>query len=233
MLGRIGCSFLTASQWTKRAPGAIETLFRAAYDGTMQEFTRAELRTLGSLDTPVKIQKYLDRIDYNHADTAFSPRLVLRHGRAHCLEGAALAAAALRVQGRAPLILDLEAVQDTDHVLAVFQERGAWGAIARSNFSGLRYRPPVYRTLRELAQSYLPNYVNFRGERTLRTFSRAVNLRRFDRQNWMTCDTDIWFIAEYLCEIPHTRLMTPQMERALTRVDARDLAAAMWGMQKK
>jgi len=199
----------------------------------MEEFTRAELRLLRSLDTPVKIQKFLDRIAYNHRDTAYSPRLVMRHGRAHCLEGAAFAAAALRVNGRPPLILDLEAVQDTDHVLAVFQEAGAWGAIARSNFSGLRYRPPVYRSLRELALSYLPSYVNFRGDRTLRTFSKPVNLARFDPQSWMTRETDIWFIAEYLCEIPHTRLMTPRMERALTRVDGRDLAAAMWGMTKK
>ena len=150
------------------------------------EFTRSELRFLRSLHTPLKVQKFLDHIAYNHGDTAYSPRLVMRHGRAHCLEGAAFAAAAFRANGRKPLILDLEAVQDTDHVLAVFQEGGAWGAVARSNFSGLRYRPPVYRSLRELALSYFPDYVNFRGDRTLRTFSRPVDLARFDRRGWMT-----------------------------------------------
>ncbi|MGZ3718367.1 MAG: hypothetical protein ACXWR1_08630, partial [Bdellovibrionota bacterium] len=105
----------------------------------MQGLTKSEIRALRRLDTPLKIQKFLDSLDYNHADTAYSPRNVLRHRRAHCLEGAAFAAAALRLNGRAPLILDLEAVQDTDHVIAVFQEGGAWGSIGRSNFSGLRY----------------------------------------------------------------------------------------------
>jgi hypothetical protein len=199
----------------------------------MQELTRQEIRFLRTLDTPLKVQKFLDRIDYNHADTAYSPRLVMRHKRAHCLEGAAFAAAAFRVNGRAPLIFDLEAVQDTDHVLAIFQENGAWGAVARSNFSGLRYRPPVCRSLRELALSYLPDYVNFRGDRTLRTFSKPVDLKRFDKQRWMTCERDIWFIAEHLCEIPHTRLLTAKMEKALSRVDARSLHAAMYGMSRK
>lgn len=199
----------------------------------MQGLTKSEIRTLRRLDTPLKIQKFLDALDYNHADTTYSPRNVLRYRRAHCLEGAAFAAAALRLSGRPPLILDLEAVQDTDHVLAVFQEGGAWGSIGRSNFSGLRYRPPVYRSLRELALSYFTDYVNFRGDRTLRTFSRPVNLARFDRLQWMSCEKDIWFIAEYLCEIPHTRLLTPRQERELTRVDKRDLAAAMYGMSHK
>ena len=154
------------------------------YHGCMQDLTRSELRALRGLDTPVKIQRFLDRLDYNKQDTAYSPRLVLRHRKAHCLEGAVLAAAALRLSGRPPWLFDLEAVQDTDHVLALFQERGAWGAIAVSSFSGLRYRAPVYRSLRELAMSYFDDYVNYRGDRTLRNFSQPVNLTRFDSRNW-------------------------------------------------
>jgi hypothetical protein len=180
-----------------------------------------------SLNSPVKIQRFLNELAYNKADTAYSPRLVLRHGRAHCLEGAVFAAAALRLAGHPPLLLDLEAVQDTDHVLAVFRERGAWGAVAQSSFSGLRYRAPVYRTLRELAMSYFDDYINYRGDRTLRNYSRPVDLSRFDVQRWMTVEKDIWFIAEHLCEIPHTPLLTRGMIRRLTRVDARALKAAM------
>jgi hypothetical protein len=99
---------------------------------------------------------------YHLAGTAWSPRRVLRERTAHCLEGAVFAAAALRVLGFPPLLLDLEAVQDTDHVVAVFRSRGHWGAIAKSNFSGLRYREPVYRSVRELIMSYFDGYINLR-----------------------------------------------------------------------
>ncbi len=119
---------------------------------------------------------------YHLAGTAWSPRRVLRERTAHCLEGAVFAAAALRVLGFPPLLLDLEAVQDTDHVVAVFRSRGHWGAIAKSNFSGLRYREPVHRSLRELVMSYFEGYINLRGDRTLRAYSRPVDLARFDRR---------------------------------------------------
>jgi len=166
---------------------------------------------------------------YHTADTAWSPRRVLRAHTAHCLEGAVFAAAALRALGFPPLLLDLEAVQDTDHVIAVYRVRGHWGAIAKSNFSGLRYREPVYRTLRELALSYFDDYINLRGDRTLRAYSRPVNLARFDRRGWMTSARDLWFIAEHLLEIPHTPLLAPAQIRNLTRVDRRALQAGLVG----
>jgi hypothetical protein len=159
--------------------------------------------------------------------------VVLREATAHCLEGAIFAAAALRVLGYPPLILDLEADQDTDHVIAIFRSRGHWGAVAKSNFSGCRYREPVYRTLRELALSYFNIYFNLRGERTLRRYSRPVNLARFDYRHWMTTESDIWFIAEHLCEIPHRRLLKPGMEKYLTRVDERTMRGEMTGHRKK
>ncbi len=142
-------------------------------------------------------------------------------------------AAALRVLGFPPLIFDLEAEQDTDHVVAIFKVRGHWGAVAKSNFTGCRYREPVYRNLRELAMSYFNIYFNLRGERTLRRYSRPVNLARFDRLNWMTTEKPIWFIAEHLCEIPHISLLTPAMEKNLTRVDRRTLRGEMVGHRKK
>jgi hypothetical protein len=196
-------------------------------------FASAELRTLRALKSPAGIQKFLDELPYNLNYTARSPKKVLLDRTASCLEGGIFAAAALRVLGFPPLIFDLEAEQDTDHVVAIFKVRGHWGAVAKSNFTGCRYREPVYRSLRELAMSYFNVYFNLRSERTLRRYSRPVNLARFDRQNWMTTEKPIWFIAEYLCEIPHISLLKPAMERDLTRVDQRTVRGEMVGHRKK
>jgi hypothetical protein len=196
-------------------------------------FNRAELAVLRRLKTPAQLQHFLDHdIGYNKekdGDTCRSPRCVLRDRIAQCMEGALFAAAALRVQGFPPLLLDLEAVHDDDHVLAVFRQRGGWGAVAKSNYAGLRYREPVYRTLRELAMSYFEHYYNPRGEKTLRTYSRPVNLKRFDRIGWMTSEADQWAIPQYLLEIRHFRLLTPAMARHLSRMDDRLFAAGRLG----
>src|SRR6266699_488351 len=195
-------------------------------------FTSTELRRLHALKTPAGIQKFLDDLSYNLSYTARSPKRVLHDCTASCLEGGIFAAAALRVLGFSPLIFDLEAEQDTDHVVAIFKVRGHWGAVAKSNFTGCRYREPVYRNLRELAMSYFNVYFNLRGERTLRRYSRPVNLARFDRLNWMATQKPIWFIAEYLCEIPHIPLLTPAMKKRLTRVDPRTIKGEMVGHRK-
>jgi len=196
-------------------------------------FTPAELRKLRRLKDPHGIQCFLDDLPYHLADTAWSPRLVLREGTAHCLEGAIFAAAALRANGYPPLILDLEADDDTDHVLAIYRVKGHWGAVAKSNFTGCRGREPVYRTLRELALSYFHGYFNMRRERTLRRFSRPVNLKRFDRQAWMTTEKPIWFLVFYLFDIPHHRLLKPGTEKRLHRVDERLFRAECLGRMKK
>lgn len=195
-------------------------------------FTASDLRRLRALKTPAGIQRYLDQLPYNLSTTARSPAKVLRDGTASCLEGAIFGAAALRVLGFPPLIFDLEADQDTDHVIAIFKVRGHWGAIAKSNFTGCRYREPVYRTLRELALSYFNIYFNLRFERTLRRYSRPVDLARFDRRHWMTTEKPVWFIAEHLCEIPHTALFPRALEKHLTRVDPRTVQAEMLGHRK-
>jgi hypothetical protein len=196
------------------------------------DFTRSELRTLRGLKTPTGIQRFLDELPYNLSFTARSPQKVLRDRTASCLEGGIFAAAGLRALGFPPLIFDLEAEQDTDHVVAIFKMRGHWGAVAKSNFTGCRYREPVYRSLRELAMSYFNIYFNLRGERTLRRYSRPVNLSRFDRLHWMTTEEPIWFIAEHLCEIPHIRLLTTPMEKRLTRVDPRTFQGEMVGHRR-
>lgn len=201
---------------------------------TQYGMTKAEWRTLRQLRRPEQVQRFLDDdIAYNietGGETCYSPRLVLRHGRAHCMEGALLAAAALRAQGRPALLLDLESVRDDDHVLALFQEQGCWGAIAKSNYSGLRYREPVYRTLRELAMSYFMHYFNLKGEKTLRAFStRPVQLRRFDSRGWMASEEDVWYIPEYLGEIAHTDLLTSAQIKRLTKMDRRLFEAGQHG----
>jgi hypothetical protein len=142
-------------------------------------------------------------------------------------------AAALWANGYPPLILDLEAEHDTDHVLAVYKIDGHWGAIAKSNYTGCRGREPVYRSLRELAMSYFNLYFNMRRERTLRTFSRPVNLKRFEPQRWMTTQKPLWFIVDYLFEIKHYKLLKPGMPKRLARVDERLFQAECLGKAVK
>ena len=196
-------------------------------------FTVEERSVFRRLTSPEKIQRFLDfDIAYNkeHAGpTCRSPRRVLRDRTAHCMEGALFGAAALRMLGHPPLLLDLEAVRDDDHVLAIFRTRSHWGAIAKSNYSGLRFREPVYRTLRELVMSYFEHYYNLRKEKTLRRYSRPIDLARFDRNAWMTAEEDCWAIPEYLCTISHTPLLPGKVVAELGRVDERLFAAGLVG----
>jgi len=194
--------------------------------------SRESLRTLRALKTPLQIQKFIDGIAYQYADTAWSPERVLRERKGHCMEGALVAAAALRVNGRLPLVMDLEGVRDDDHVVALYRENGLWGSIAKSNFAGLRFRAPVYRTLRELAMSYFEHYYNLRGERTLRTYSRAVNLARLDGRHWMTAEDDVWCVPELLIATKHYALFPDKVARALPRLDRRSFEAGMHGWVK-
>jgi hypothetical protein len=196
-------------------------------------FTAGELRRLRNLSSPEKIQAFLDSMPYHLADTAWSPRIVLRERSAHCFEGAVFAAAALRVNGYPPLLWDLEADNDTDHVIAIYRERGHWGAIAKSNYAGCRGRQPIYRNLRELALSYFEGYFSMRRHFTLRRFSRPVDLSRFDRLHWMTTDKPVWFIAEYLVDIHHYPLLRPGMARRLSRPDPRSFQAGLVGRRSK
>ena len=195
-------------------------------------FAPVERAVFRRLTTPEKIQRFLDDLAYNKehdGETCRSPRRVLRDRTAHCMEGALFGAAALRMLGHPPLLLDFEAVRDDDHVLAIFQSRGHWGALAKSNYSGLRYREPVYRTLRELAMSYFEHYYNLKREKTLRNYSRPVNLRRFDSIHWMTAEEDVWTVPEYLVTIPHTPLLRAGLASRLSSVDDRLFAAGLVG----
>jgi len=193
-------------------------------------FTARELVVLGRLDTPVKVQAFLERLDYNHepeGDTCRSPRRVLRDRTAHCAEGAIFAAAAFRVHGRPPLLVDLEAVNDDDHVLAAYRDGGLWGAVGMSKFAGLRYRAPVHRTVRELAISFFNDYYNYDGQLTLRRYSRPVSLARFDRAGWMTSEDDLWPILEHLVVVRHAAIIPPAAARRLPKLDRRSYDAGL------
>ena len=186
-------------------------------------YTPEELRQLRRLSTPEKIQQFIDdELAYNKepdGPTCRSPRTVLRDRVAHCMEGALMAAAALEYLGHPPLLLDLEAVRDDDHVVAVYRQFGCWGAIAKSNYAGLRFRTPVYSTIRELALSYFEHYYNPSGEKTLRTYSRPISLRRF--RNWRTSEEDVWEVPTYLVGLRHFPILPSQADGTRFRMDRR------------
>ncbi|OLC53900.1 MAG: hypothetical protein AUH85_13090 [Chloroflexi bacterium 13_1_40CM_4_68_4] len=190
------------------------------------------MRALRALSTPEKIQRFLDEIPYNlekNGETVRSPRRVLHDRTAHCFEGAIFAAAALRVRGERPLIVDLASVRDDDHVIAPYRVRGQWGAIATSKFAGIRFREPVYRTLRELVLSYFEDYYNDAGEKTLRGYSRPVDLSRFDRIGWMTTASELWPLTEYLYRVPHVALVPQGYARGRHWMDRRLYEAGYYG----
>jgi hypothetical protein len=192
-------------------------------------WTRAERGFLRRLSSPARIQDFLDGLAYRAEDLPASPRGVIEERRANCYDGALFAAAALRELGHRPLVLDLWAVRDDDHVLAVFRVDGLLGAVGKSNFVGLRYREPVHRTLRELVLSYFEPYFNAAGEKTLRAYSPLHDLRRYDRFGWTFSAAPLQHISDQLDALPHRRVLPPAAERRLERVDARSMAAGMFG----
>ena len=157
-------------------------------------------------------------------DTLRSVRGVLRHRRAHCIEAAFTAACALWLHGDPPLLMDLVAKGDSDHVIAMFRRDGCWGAISKSNHVWLRWRDPVYRSPRELAMSYFHEYTN-KHRKTLRTYSEPIDLRQFAVEDWVTNEDDCWDVGASLEDTPHHRLITPVQARNLMPRDATELRA--------
>lgn len=193
-----------------------------------------DLRALVRLRSPRHVQDLLDSLDYSCDDFYRCPRRVLADRRAHCVDGALLAAAALRRLGHPPRVVWIHAVNDDGHLLAVYRRRGLWGALAKSNFVGIRAREPVYRSLRELVVSYFNDYFNARGERTMRAYARPLNLARFDHLQWETRDDVLPPIVEDALDALTLIPIAPTSTlRALTPVDARALAAGMLGTDPK
>jgi hypothetical protein len=202
----------------------------------MLGLTKREEAKLRRLNTPAKIQDFLDRLPINHeknGDTHYSPRRVLREGRAHCIEGALVAAAALWLQGRRPLLLDLKTKvhDDDEHVVALFRDNGFWGAISKTNHAVVRYRDPIYRTVRELALSWYHEYFRDRdGLKTLASYSRPFDLRRLG-ESWVTAEEDLWHLDELLNATPHYPFVPAdnrRLIRAASAFERRVLATREW-----
>jgi hypothetical protein len=193
-------------------------------------FTRAEFAILKRLDTPQKIQFFINAIPANHeidGETILSVREVLRQRRAHCIEGAFVAACALWIHGERPLVMHLACdVSDYPHVLALLRRGRAWGAISKSNGVHLRYRDPIYRSLRELALSYFHEYFDKRGRKTLRSYSRAFDMRRIDPELWVTRDRLCHEANDRLAALRHYPLISTRQERLLLRRDSFEREAA-------
>ncbi len=179
------------------------------------------------------IQLFLDTVPYNPNAECRSPRMVIAEQKAHCFEGALFAAAMLRELGYKPLILDMMAENDDDHVIAVFKVRNCWGAIAKSNTTALRYREPVYRSVRELVMSYFDFYFNTLGDKSLRSYSRPVNLTRFDKKNWARTGSDLEYIGDYLTIIAHYPVMDQESIAGLQRVDQKLMDAVFLGANEE
>ena len=196
-------------------------------------WTQRELAILDRLKTPFAIQGFLDRIPYSTDPVYRSPRSVLRDRKAHCFDGALFAASALRRLGHAPLVVDMRAENDDDHMITVFRHRGRIGAVAKSNFVGLRYREPLFRSLRELVLSYFEDFYNVAREKTMRLYSAPFDLARFDRLCWETRDEGLDAIAARLDSARHFPVLTPKQAAELAPVDPRRYRAGLMGSNPK
>jgi hypothetical protein len=183
------------------------------------------------LTSPLSIQSYLDSIPYRAVELDRSPLRVLQDGQAHCLDGGLFAALALRRLGHRPLVLDLvpQPGMDDDHVLALFRSRGAWGAVAKSNYAGLRYRDPVYRSLHELAMSYFEHYFNHDRQKTLRAYTRPLDLSQFDGTDWMSSESEVHHISQHLYRLKPILLFPAARAASLSPVDERLFTADTLG----
>lgn len=186
------------------------------------------------LNSPAKIQDFLNSLEMNFQDKYWSPAKVLKLGKAQCLEGALFAASVLRFHGHKPLIMDLRAKRpDVDHIVALFTMRGYWGAISKTNHAVLRYREPIYKTLRELAVSYFHEYFdNKTGTKNLREYSIALNVSRFDSLEWETTEKPLPQVAEAVDSARHFLLLNKHQERVLRKADMLERKAGRlveWG----
>jgi hypothetical protein len=198
--------------------------------------TPAEFALLRRLDTPKKIQAFLYGLKQNFeldGDSCRTVREVLRTRRAHCIEGAMLAACAFWVHGEAPLLMDMRAERDYDHVVALYRRHGRWGCISKTNGVALRSRDPVYRTLRELAMSYFHEYYNGRSHKTLREYSVPFDLRRIDPAIWVSGTKNCWLVSEKLDQIRHFKLLSGRQLKSVTRRDPFERRVGSLGQYRK
>jgi len=189
----------------------------------MDSFSAQEKKLFKKLNSPQKIQDYLNSLKFNfekRGDTCYSPRTVIIRKTAHCMEGAMFAAVVLEFYGAKPLVMDLRSVaHDFDHVVAVFKKFGCYGAISKTNHAVLRYREPVYKTIRELALSYFHEYFDNKGRKTLREYSDVFDLSRFNKLEWRTSSANLFAIPDHLDNIRHFKILSPAQQKNLRKAD--------------
>jgi hypothetical protein len=208
-------------------------IFNMIYKNYFMGWTKDEIIFLKTLHNPDKIQGFLDSIEYNPNYECRSPRQIIIKRSAHCFEGALFAAAALRFIGHKPLIVDMKAYNDDDHVIAVYKEDGFWGAVAKSNFTSLRFREPVYRSLRELIMSYFDFYFNIYGDKSLRSYSLPLDLTLFDSHNWITTDEDLEYIGDKIESLHHFPVVNGRMISRLYKASDTMLKSGLLGSNEK
>lgn len=192
--------------------------------------TKTEVARIAGITSPLKIQAFLDTIEYSEEVRYRCPLTVLRDMKGHCFDGAVFAAAMLKRIGHPPLILDIiPNDNDDDHILALYKANGHWGAVAKSNYTGLRFREPIHRSVRELIISYFEVFFNAIGEKTMRAYTRPLNLKKFDKLQWEINDESMDAIGERLDEIQKIRPLTPAMIRNLSFADERSVKAGLLG----
>ncbi len=195
------------------------------------DYSESETKLFRRLNSPKKIQDYINSLRFNFeedGDSCISPREVIRNQKANCIEGAILAAAILEFHGGKPLVMDMRSTRkpyDDDHVVAVFKQFGMLGAISKTNHGVLRYREPVYKTVRELALSYFHEYFLNNGQKTLREYSELFDLNYFDKLNWRTTPDSLLEISFYLDEIKHYKILSPAQVRNLRKADKVEIEA--------
>lgn len=193
------------------------------------DWSTEEIKLIKSLDTPFRIQEFLNECAYNSSEETRSPRYVMQLKRAHCMEGGLFAAACLEYHGHRPLLLDLRAVNDDDHILALYRRNNCWGAIGKSNFTTLKLREAIYRTTRELALSYFDLYFNSEGEKSLREYSSTFDLNRYNSIYWRTTAEDLEQIGQGLDRVRHYPILKPEQVSQLSPADPLLLKSSMMG----
>ncbi len=187
-------------------------------------YTKNEKGLFRKISSPAKVQDFLNSIPFNFDQGSYcmSPRKVLENKKAHCVEGAIFAYAALEQNGFKPKLLDLRSTSkpyDYDHVVCVYEKDGFWGAVSKTNHGVLRYREPVYKNIRELVMSYFHEYFLDTGVKTLREYSTPLDLKKFEKLGWRTSDSDISEITEYLDDVKHYKILTPKQIKNLRNAD--------------
>lgn len=190
------------------------------------DYTKEEIKLFKKLNSPAKIQDYIRKLPFNFekgGETCMSPRMVIKSKKAHCMEGALLAAAILEFHGHLPLIIDLRSAKkprhDDDHVIAIWKEDGFYGAISKTNHAVLRYREPVYKSVRELVMTFFHEYFLTNGDKTLREYSDPFDLTHFNKLQWRTSEKDLFEIPHYLDTLRHHKILTPKQIKNLRKVD--------------